>query len=232
MLLLNFQPWICEPDAPEVVELFLKRGRKRQFDQDEVFEIGRDSSDVYLIKTGMIVLHIEDGQWFANPRAYSVYLPGRVLGAVRSITTRASRLHARAVRRVEALSMPCSEFRAHVAANDRLHLAAAYDIISKQGTQNEGLLANLLLTPPQRLALLLQSIFAAFKMEIRTGWNRVPVDLNTEEYGSIVHTTRITVSRVFGEWKRDGLFKRTGRQIEINGTLFERPLSDTISEPA
>ena len=220
MPILNFQPWICEPDSAEVVDLFLKRGHKRYFARNEVFKIGQPSSEIYLLKTGVIVLHIEEGVWFENPRAFSVFLPGRVLGAVRSISTRPSKLHARALRNVEALALPSAEFRASIVADDRLHLAATYDIMSKQGTQNEGLLANLLLDPPGRLVVLLQAIFAAHRLEIREGWNPVPLDLRTNEYGAIVHTTRITVSRVFGEWKREGLLRRAGHRVEVNSALF------------
>lgn len=169
----------------------------------------------------MIVLYIEDGHWFENPRAFSVFLPGRVLGAVRSISTRPSKLHARALRDVDALALPSAEFRACVVADDRLHLAATYDIMSKQGTQNEGLLANLLLDPPARLVLLLEAIFAAFRLDIREGWNLVPLDLRTNEYGAIVHTTRVTVSRVLGKWKRQGLLRRVGHLVEVNGALFK-----------
>lgn len=221
MQILNFQPWICEPDAPEVVDLFRRRGRARRFARNDVFKIGLPSSDIFLIESGVIVLYIEEGVWFENPRAFSVFLAGRVLGAVRSMSTRPSKLHARALRDVEALALPSVDFRAAIVADDRLHLAATYDIMSKQGTQNEGLLANLLLDPPQRLVVLLQAIFAAYRLDIRDGWNRVPLDLRTHEYGAIVHTTRITVSRVFGEWKRAGLLRRAGHFVEVAGTLLK-----------
>lgn len=218
--ILNFQPWICEPDSPGVVDLFLKRGRRKLFARNEVFKIGQPTSEIYYLETGVIVLYVDEGVWSENPRAFSVFLPGRVLGAVRSISTRPSKLHARALRNVEALALSSAEFRAAVVADDRLHLAATYDIMSKQGTQNEGLLANLLLDPPARLVVLLQAIFAAHRLDIRQGWNPVPLDLRTHEYGAIVHTTRITVSRVFGEWKREGLVRRVGQRIEVNSALF------------
>jgi CRP-like cAMP-binding protein len=220
MPFLNFQPWICEPDAPEVVELFLKKGRKRRFRRNEVFEIGRASSEIFLLKTGVIALYIEEGRWFEEPRAYSVYLAGRVLGAVRSVSARPSKLHARALRDVDALAISCAEFRASLLADDRLNLAAKDDIISKQGTQNEGLLVNLLYDPPARLVILLKAIFAAFRIEIHEGWNPVPLDLRTNEYGAIVHATRVTVSRVFGHWKHQGLLRRIGHLVEVDGALF------------
>ena len=223
MPILNFQPWICEPDSPDVVALFLQRGHKRHFARNEVFKIGRPSSEIYYLQTGVIVLYVEEGVWFENPRAFSVFLPGRVLGAVRSISTRPSKLHARVLRNVDALAIPSVEFRASILADDRMHLAATYDIMSKQGTQNEGLLTNLLLDPPERLVVLLQAIFAAHRRDMRAGWNPVPLDLLTHEYGAIVHTTRITVSRVFGGWQREGLLRRIGRRLEVNSALFEVP---------
>ncbi len=228
MAFLNFPPWICEPDAAEVVELFLRKGRKRQFRRNDAFEIGRASSEIYLLKTGVIVLYIEEGRWFDEPRAYSVYLPGRILGAVRSISLRPSKLHARALRDVDALALPCADFRAAVLADERLQVATKDDIISKQGTQNEGLLVNLLYDPPARLVLLLDAIFAAFRLTIRPGWNPVPLDLRTNEYGAIVHATRVTVSRVFGHWKRQGLLRRIGHHIEVNAALFEPERTLTI----
>ena len=222
MQIADVHPWICAPDARDTVELFLLRGRKVQIARNDVVSVGGRASDIYFFKTGAVLVFADDHEdyWVESPRALGIYLPGRILGAVVSIHDKTAQLYGRALQPVEALTLPLSVFQHRVLADSRLYAAATHDAVSKLSAHNKGLRANLHLEPPARLLLLLRTLFAAFELDIRDGWNVVPLNLSTIDYGMVVHTTRITVSRVFGDWKRRRLLRRTGHAVEVHSTLF------------
>ncbi len=223
MPIADVQPWICAPDACEVVELFRLRGRKVRIARNDVVSVGGTASDLYFFQAGAVLVFADDHyeHWVENPRALGIYLPGRILGAVVGIHDKAMELYGRALQPVEALALPLSVFRHWVMTDNRLYATATHDAISKLSAHNKGLRANLHFEPPVRLQMLLRALFAAFELEIRDGWNVVPLNLSTIDYGVVTHATRITVSRVFGEWKRKQLLRRAGHVVEVHGALLK-----------
>lgn len=119
---------------------------------------------------------------------------------------------AKALLPVEALALDIPLYLRELSRDPEFLSLTKTNFILKEEAQVEGLLMNGLLTVPERLALMILSLFKA--------GNRVPDDTGAPLPGSItvtdlaalIHSTRGVVSRTLSGWAREGLIsEQNGR---------------------
>ncbi len=212
-------PWVHPSDHPCVAEVFEKLARPVRLKRGTVIPIGKASCDVFYIQRGLCATFA--GGEAGHPKVLALFPAQRVLGAIKAVTEEPVNLIARVLVEVEALRLAPEVFRAAIFSDMELARLAMHSLLVKQESQFEGLVTNVALDAHARLKVLLRTLLAAGDRPLALGWNALPYHLTADEYASIVHLTRVSVSRIFSEWMADESMRRVGRQVEVHSRLFD-----------
>lgn len=212
-------PWVHPSDHPRVVEVFEKLASPVRFKRGAVIPVGKASCDVLYIQRGLCATFA--GGEAGHPKVLALFPAQRVMGAIKAVTEEPVNLIARVLVDVEALRLSPEVFRTAMFSNMELARLVMRGLLVKQESQFEGLVTNVALDAHARLKVLLRTLLAADQQPLTLGWNALPYRLTADEYASIVHLTRVSVSRIFSEWIADETMRRVGRRVEVHSRLFD-----------
>lgn len=184
----------------------------------ETLKVGRTATRVFLIESGLCATYV--GGEIQHDSVLALFGPGSVMGGVKAVSEERVDLKGKVLRDLEALSLAPEAYRAAMARDLEMAVLIARTIVRQQESQYEGLVTNISLAPADRLKVLLRTLIVTQTGEVKPDWNVVPFSLNNEEYAAILHTTRVTVSRVLSGWIAAGVLRKQRREIEVTGEFL------------
>ncbi len=221
--ILFAQPWIHPEAPPEVVDIFERRGELRRIPKNAEINRSSPGGEVALLLTGFCLFRFLDVN--EKEHVLAVILPNRTMGDIYGMTEAMPNMSVRAEVESTALFLPGALWNEEIHRHAALCEKVARNVVFKQESHIEGLLACFTLPVERRLGVFLQALITAFVPLRPDDWNPVPVPLTARLLGAVISTSRPSVSLVLSAWSREGLLKRSGREVLLHGALF-RDLPD------
>lgn len=212
-------PWIPPKEPPELQKLYRDYGVPVSFKSQELLKHNGDPSKLFYITKGAAAYYIADHQ-LSHSNVLELIIPDRTACDLSAITRTKVNVATRALGPCEALMIPPQIIREEMMKDAKFATLVAEHGILKQECGLEAMVANFTLEPAVRLKTLLKVILISYEQSISDGWNKLPINLNNEQFGSIVNLTRVSVSRIFSQWIAEGLMQKTKKSIEVKEKLF------------
>lgn len=220
-------PWVHPEEPQEIQAIYAKHGHLRRIKKGEILKNSYEHNQLFFLRKGLCAYYINF--YMDKPRVLSLIVPGRVMGDITCITKDRVNVTVRAMRDSEFLSISPQYLLDEVSRDKDKVFLLMQSVIRKQESHLEGMIANFLLMPEQRLQALIKTLLLTYKNAVVDGWNILPLVLSHEEYGEITNITRVSVSRIFSRWKQDGMMMSHGRTLQVHSRLFEG-LYDWLSD--
>lgn len=213
-------PYVCPREPERIAELIRAHGTLRDVAAGEVLKRGGDANRLFLLEEGLCAYFVA-GDTTGHASIMSLLLPGTTMCDMTSSVGRRCNVETRAILPSKVWCTAPDFFSKHVFTDPELAVLKYQHAIEKEETIIEGMIANFTLPPEQRIKILLKAVLLHENPVLGTDWLRVPYTISAEVIGQTVNLTRQTVAQVIGDWRRNGLARRTGRHLEILPTLFD-----------
>ncbi len=212
-------PWV-HPEVPApIIRLYEKRGIPVRVKKNEVLKAGGENPKCFLLVHGLCVYRVA-GERRRSPSILSVIIPGRSMCDISASVNERVNVETVAWQESTVLAMPPGALEEEAARDPVFSRLLLQDVIAKQESHIEGMVANFTLAPEERLKTFFKVLLTAYGTPIRQGWMVMPLLLNNEQYGQIVNLTRVSVSRTLSRWVEAGLVRKNGRSIAVREELF------------
>ncbi len=213
-------PWIHPDESPEIKGIYARYGHSHLIRKGEIVKSAYDTNRLFYLKKGLCAYYINFN--VGKPRVLSLIVPGRVMGDITCITGERVNVTTRAMRDSELLVIPPQVLLQEMRVDVSHALLVTRSIIGKQESHLEGMIANFTLQPDERLRVFIKVLLLTYRRQVDEGWNEIPLTLSQEEYGEITHVTRVTVSRIFSRWRKNGWMSQQGRHLQVHSDLFSQ----------
>ncbi len=215
-------PWLIPPDSAELVRLFEQKGKPVAFSSRRSLHFG-DKRYAYLIRKGLVATYA--GSIGKFERLICIFQPGTVFGAEKSLKGEFATkpLIAKTLLPVEALMLDAAIFKQQVQADPALTAAVLRDFLAHDDAKIEGLLMNGLLTVPQRLALMVETIFRGSGHPLSDASRCLPLAVTVTELSRLIHCDRAVLSRTLKDLAHEGRL-----EIRDNRYFFDRRILSVL----
>ncbi|MCI5850730.1 MAG: Crp/Fnr family transcriptional regulator [Sutterellaceae bacterium] len=218
-------PWV-HPAVPQpIAELYKKRGVLLEVRKNEILKAGGENPKSFLLVRGLCAYRI-NSVLKGSPSILSLIIPGRSMCDISAAADERVNVTTVAWQDSMVLAMPPGTLNEERARDPEFGRLLMEDVIAKQESHIEGMVANFTLDPQDRLRTLLKVLLTSYGIPVRDG-AVVPLLLNNTQYGQIVNLTRVSVSRIFSKWEAEGLIRKDGRAISVRRALFD-PVYDWL----
>ncbi|MCF0253847.1 MAG: Crp/Fnr family transcriptional regulator, partial [Duodenibacillus sp.] len=147
--------------------------------------------------------------------------PGCCIADVSAVLDLAVNIRTVAWQDCEVLALPPSALLEEADRDCGFARALSRYLATKQLSLIEGMAATFTLEPQMRLKVLLKALITAYGQGDERAGRVVPVLLNNTQYGQVVHLSRVSVSRIFSQWQKEGLMVKRGRTLVVSPGLFD-----------
>jgi CRP-like cAMP-binding protein len=217
-------PWLIPPDCQELVALFRDKGRPISFSSRRSLHFG-ERRYAYLIEKGLVATYA--GSIGKFERLIAIFQPGTVFGAEKSLKGEfASKpLIAKTLLPVQALMLDSTVFKSEIAADPVLAFKVMQSFLAHDDAKIEGLLMNDLLTVPQRVALMVDTIFKGSGHPLSEMKMCLPLSVNVTELSRLIHCDRSMLSRSLRNMAGEGLL-----EIRDGNYFFDRNVLKVLED--
>ena len=213
------EQWI-HPEAPQAVkEIFYTKGVRRKLRKGDELKHGGPSGEITLLLSGICLYQFLDTH--DHEHVMSIILPNRTIGDIDGITGTIANVSAYIVKSGEGLVLPYHIWHESVRESIDLYEQAASNIVLKQESHIEALLACFTLDVDQRLRALFHALIKAYYKPRLDDWNPLPVQLTTVLIAKIISASRTSVSLTLSGWQSENLLKKDGKILLIHGKVFK-----------
>lgn len=213
-------PYVCPREPEPIADLIRKHGTLRDVAAGEILKRGGEANRLFLLEEGLCAYFVA-GETTGHASIMSLLLPGTTMCDMTSSVGRRYNVETRAIQTAKVWCTAPDFFNRHIFTDPALGVLKYQHAISKQEATLEGMIANFTLPPEQRIKILIKAVLLHEGTEFGTDWLRIPYTISSEVIGQTVNLTRQTVAQVIGEWRHQGLARRTGRHLEIMPALFD-----------
>lgn len=215
----NALPYIIPPEDIEIAAIYEKYGTLRKIKKGVILKDGGDANKLYFLKSGLCMYMIN--YYLEKPRTLALILPGRAMGDITCVSGEKVNVTTIALRDSEVLVIPPEVLKNEMKENFDISFKVTKKIIAKQECHLEGMIANFTTTHEERLATFYKALILSFGKISDDMWQKLPLKLSNEEIGSIIHGTRVTVNRLHLKWNSEGKYKKEGKAVLINKSIFD-----------
>ncbi len=212
-------PWLMPADPPGIREIFCRHGRPFRFEARQIIPLG-DSHNVYFIDRGIAATFI--GGMGEYIRLAGIFPSGTTLGGIKAVSHPDQRmlLEARTLCPMLGYRLDTTQFRKYIGQDAQLYMALLRNYIAKDEATIEGALCNDLLPIEKRLAIMVKILFLAEGAPLSAVPRHLPCGITVTELATLVHGSRISVSRILSGWLKDGTVGK-----DCGGYLFSAGIS-------
>lgn len=214
-------PYFLPAEPEPFVKLFREHGTPRLVKKGEFLKRGGEMQRLFFLEDGLCAYYAAEALDH-RPMVISVILPGRVMGDMTaSIRTRCN-VFTRALKNSHVLTIPPEVLAHAIEVDSDLAAIEIRSIIAKEESLIEGISANALRPPAERLVIYAKALCRSFDVKPDAeGWNRLPVALPAETIGEVVNLNRVSVARLLSHWMETGHVYREGRTLFFRQILFD-----------
>lgn len=214
-------PYFLPAEPEPFVQLFREHGTIRDVKKGEVLKRGGDAQRLFFLEEGLCAYCAAEALDH-RPYILSVVLPGRVMGDMTaSIRTRCN-VFTRALKKSRVLSIPPEVLAQAIEERPEYAKLEIRNVIAKEESLLEGMAANFLRPPQERLVIYAKALCRITGTLARDdGWHALPIELSASTIGELVNLNRVSVSRILSRWIQMGEVRREGRTLLFSDSLFE-----------
>lgn len=209
-----FHPLVVEP----LRKFILENGSQKILKKGEYYKHADEQlTHLALIQSGLCYYIYETDN---SSNIFAVCRPGSIMGDATFLSPMNIPLHIYA-RRDTALTVVSLEKVEKFCKETRVMFETVVaNAILKFQSYVEGMLVNATRAPEERLKFLVKAIIE-WRGKNDTEWNMLDLKLSDEEFGEIIHSSRITVNRIFNSWKESGFLRRENGDTLVKKELYE-----------
>jgi len=212
--------WIHSEEPEPIREIFIRKGTFTKFRPGTHLKHGGPLGDVTLITKGICLYQFED--WQDKPHILSLIVQNRVAGDIDAACCNVANVDAIAAPcGCEGYVLPYQLWHKEIFENPEILKLATPNIVRKQESHIEALLACFTMEIDMRLRSFFRSFIKAYYPINREDWNKMPLPLSTTLIARIVSASRTSVSLQLSKWYKDGFLKKEGNQVWIHGRAFQ-----------
>ncbi len=212
-------PWIHQEEPKELKAIYLRYGARMEMKSGSLLLNGGQRGVAYYLESGLGAATFLDQT--GHTRLIQLTVPGRVLCDIAATTQEIINAYVYIWRNSIVYALNQADMREHIFSNPDLHLLFTKTTLGKQESNMEAMIANFTYPVSDRIKVFFCSLMHNYYIDIKEGWNHLPLGLTIDEYASFIGTTRVTVNRIFSEWKAAGLLKKVKRDMSFHSTLVE-----------
>ncbi len=213
-------PWIHPPELPALIDIYRRCGLRRSVSRGEVLKSGGESPKLFFLEKGLCAYQIAE-EIKDRPSVLSLILPGRTMGDITCLTGDCVNVRSIAWQKSTVLEVDPCAVHEECLLHPALTFELARHIVRKEESHLEGMVANFTLAPSMRLKIFLRVLFEGYGLKLHADSNVVPLLLTSEKIGNVINLTRVSVSKIFSSWQREGLLERRGKTTLVKPELFD-----------
>ena len=213
-------PYVCPREPERIAALIRQHGTMRIVAAGEILKRGGDPNRLFLLEEGVCAYFVA-GEVNPHPAIMSLILPGTTMCDMTSSVGRRCNVETRAIRRSRLWVTGPDFFDRHVFTVPELAREKYAHAIAKQESTLEGMIANFTLPPAQRLKVLFKAMLLHCGRFSEADPMSLPYAISAETVGQTVNLTRQSVTEILGDWRRQGLLERFGRDLVLKPALFD-----------
>ncbi|MDO5531961.1 Crp/Fnr family transcriptional regulator [Sutterella sp.] len=214
-------PYFLPAEPEPFVKLFREHGVPRLVKKGEFLKRGGEEQKLFFLEEGLCAYYAAEALDH-RPMVISVILPGRVMGDMTaSIRTRCN-VFTRALKNSRVLTIPPEVLAHAIEVDSDLAAIEIRSIIAKEESLLEGVAANSLRPPAERLVIYAKALCRSFGVRADAdGWNRLPLKLPAKTIGEVVNLNRVSVTRLLIHWMEVDAIRKDGRTLYFHQRLFD-----------
>ena len=217
--ILYGEQWIHPEAPPQVQEIFHRKGKLVKIKKGQELSHGGPDGEISLLTKGLCLYQFYD--WSDKEHIMAVILPNRTIGDIDAACKNVANVNAYVARDGEALVLPYKVWHEEITKDTKVLEAFTVNVIQKQESAIEALLACFTMEIDMRLRSLLHAVTKAYYPIKDNAWNPVPIPLNTVVLARIISSSRTSVSLTLNEWIQKGLAAKDGKILLIHGSLYQ-----------
>jgi CRP-like cAMP-binding protein len=214
----NASPWIPPAEHDRIKDLFFTYGKVKNIKKNSIIKSSGEGNKLFFLKKGLCMYFLN--YYAGKPQVLSLLPPNRSLCNLTCISGERVNVTTYAKRDSEILSMAPAILREHIRSNQVIADISMKMIIATQESLLEGMIANLTLTPEERLKVFFKSLLHSFDLLNNDNVIKIPVHLSNQDLGMVISVTRVTVSRIKKQWMQAGLYQKVGSQAYLHSSLL------------
>ena len=221
---LSDSAWVHPPEPAALVAIYRRCGTRRTVSRGQVLKSGGQEPRLFFQEKGLCAYEVAE-ELKGRPSVLSLITPRRTMGDITCLTGDVVNVRSVAWQKSTVLEVDPRAVHEECLLRPPLLLEWARHIMRKEESHLEGMVANFTLPPAMRLKIFLRVLFEGYGLELKDGENVVPLLLTADRIGSVVNLTRMSVSKLFSQWQREGLMIRHGQTSIVQSAAFCLPLS-------
>lgn len=218
--ILYGEQWI-HPEEPQIIrDIFYKYGKEQHLKKGTELMHGGPCGEVTLLVKGLGLYLFTDSNM--KEHVMSLIIPNRVMGDIDGACCNVANVCVPLVMDSTVLTLSYEAWHREVFENNEVLKVFTNNVVRKQESHIEALLACFTLDVADRLRSFFQALIKSYYPVNYDDWNPVPViGLNTVLLAKIVSASRTSVSLTLTEWTNKGLIRKDGSQFVIHGHLLK-----------
>ena len=213
-------PYFLPAEPEPFVQLFREHGTLRVVNKGEVLKRGGESQRLFFLEEGLCAYCAAEALDH-RPCILSIVLPGRVMGDMTaSIRTRCN-VYTRALKKSRVLTIPPEVLALAIEERPEYAKLEIRNVIAKEESLLEGMAANFLRPPQERVVIYAKSLCRITgTLPREDGWHALPLELPVSTIGELVNLNRVSVSRILSRWIQMGEVRKVGRTLFFSDRLL------------
>lgn len=208
-----FHPLAVEP----LRNFILVNGTPKKLKKGEYYKSADEQlTHLALIQSGLCyyIYETDDSSYI-----FAVGRPGSIMGDATFLSPMNIPLHIYARRDTSLTVVPLEKVEKFCKETREMFETVVANSILKFQSYVEGMLVNSTRPPEERLKFLVKAIIQ-WRGNNENEWNILDLKLSDEECGEIIHSSRITVNRIYNSWKEEGLLRRENGETFVKKELY------------
>lgn len=212
--------WVRSRVLPEIYQVIKENGNIEKYKKGELIIPPRKRYDKFaIIESGLLCKAIYNNSINKNT-AFSLLIPGRLLGTSYYMSTEKSNLYVKALRNTEIITVPF-EFVDDLMLSDKRFMKLIHRQFSVDWESDlEGLASLSFFTPEEKLKILFKVLMLSYDTDFSQEWVKLPLRLSYTEMSNVIYTTRLTVIRIINHWKAEGAYRQEDQDRYVKSSFL------------
>ncbi len=213
------EQWIHPEAPPAIREIFQRCGEKRILRKGQELLHGGPNGEITLLVKGLCLYRFWD--IYDKEHVLSVILPDRTMGDIDAACGNVANVSAYVIREGVGLVLPYAVWRREITRHVSVLEQFTTNVVLKQESHIEALLACFTLEVDTRLRAFLLALVRSYYSPHMQDWNPIPIRLSTVLLAKIVSASRPSVSIALKNWTEKGLLRKDGQFMMVHGEVFK-----------
>lgn len=215
----NVLPWLPPQEFEDIKNLYYQHGTLMRIPKNTVLKASGDENRLFYLKKGLCTCSVNG--YPDKVLTLALLLPGRAIGDLTCVSGETVNMTITARRDSEVLTLPAGTITGYMEKDPHIGILMARTVLAKRNSHLEGMLNNCFLPQDSRLRVFFKALIKSDQADFEDPWYKITIKLNNEEIAHVINATRVSVSRILGEWIDAGMYKKAGSVRYIHKNTFD-----------